>query len=212
MLGKTERILYYILGAMYVAGILGLALPSVRPLFQLFTPFHLLTVAYFVFYKNLKAKEIFYYIFIISILGYAIEVLGVATGLIFGEYAYGHALGPKVLAVPPMIGVNWLIMMYCTSIFVLKFMAEKTNKISISLAIAALMTLFDILVEPVAIKLEMWSWAAGTPPIQNYVAWFIISFVFSFFTLDLIKNNSNPKAIFIYALQWIFFSILFLVL
>ena len=202
--------LYYLISSMYIAGIIGLSIPSVRPYFQLFTPFHLLAVGYFVFLDQLKNKEIFYYIIAISTLGFVIEIIGVNTGLIFGEYSYGHTLGFKIWGTPPMIGINWLVMMYCSTIFSQSIL--KNNKLLTSLLVATLMTLFDIIVEPVAIRLDMWSWAGAFPPIQNYLAWFVISFLFSFFTIDLIKEKINPKAKFILAVQWIFFLSLFFIL
>ncbi len=200
----------YLSLSMYVAGIIGLSIPSLRPYFQLFTPIHLLAVAYFVFYELLKNRDLLYYILIISSLGFMIEIIGVNTGLIFGEYAYGQTLGFKLWGTPPMIGVNWLLMMYCSTIFCISKI--KSYKIITSLMVATLMTLFDIIVEPVAIQLDMWSWTKYFPPMQNYIAWFIISFVFSFLTIDLIKEKNNPKAIFIFAVQWIFFIGLFFIL
>jgi bisanhydrobacterioruberin hydratase len=209
---KADYKLHYLISAMYLAGIIGLAIPSIRPYFQLFTPFHLLTVAYFLFIGNLKNKEIYYYIFIISILGYLIEVAGVKTGLIFGEYAYGKTLGIKIASVPIMIAVNWLVMTYCSTIFSYKLLKHKANKFTISLLVATLMTTFDIIVEPVAIKLDMWFWTLLSPPIQNFIAWFCISFIFCFFSLDLLKEKTNSKAIFVLIWQWIFFICLYFVL
>jgi bisanhydrobacterioruberin hydratase len=207
---KFDNKLYYLISSMYLAGIIGLSIPSVKPYFQLFTPFHLLAVTYFVFWGNLKTKELYYYIFIITISGYFIEVLGVKTGLIFGEYSYGKTLGIKPLDVPIMIGLNWLVMTYCSTIFSFKILKNKLNKFSLSFLVATLMTLFDLIVEPVAINLDMWSWKNDTPPLQNFVAWFIVSFLFTFFTSDLIKEKINPKAIFILIWQWVFFIALFL--
>ena len=44
------------------------------------------------------------------IIGMFTEILGVNYGIIFGEYTYGKALGPKLLGVPILIGYNWLDM------------------------------------------------------------------------------------------------------
>ena len=45
-------------------------------------------------------------------LGYGVEVLGVASGVLFGEYNYGETLGWKLLDVPVVMGVNWLILSF----------------------------------------------------------------------------------------------------
>ena len=38
-----------------------------------------------------------------------------------------------------------------------------------------MMVVYDIVLEPAAIALDMWSWG-GPVPMQNYIAWFFISF------------------------------------
>ncbi|HET8970310.1 MAG TPA: carotenoid biosynthesis protein, partial [Candidatus Nanopelagicales bacterium] len=43
-------------------------------------------------------------------IGLAVEVLGVHTGLPFGEYAYTGRLGPAVLGVPVVIALAWAMM------------------------------------------------------------------------------------------------------
>src|SRR5210317_2015499 len=57
--------------------------------------------------KNITAKGLVAALVVIAG-GFAVELIGVQTGLLFGEYAYGSALGPKLMGVPLIIGVNWL--------------------------------------------------------------------------------------------------------
>jgi hypothetical protein len=40
---------------------------------------------------------------------FALEAIGTATGLVFGPYDYGNVLGVMVLAVPVVIGFNWVL-------------------------------------------------------------------------------------------------------
>ena len=47
-------------------------------------------------------------------LGFGVEVIGVETGLLFGDYEYGSGLGPKVLKVPMLMGVLWWILLLGT--------------------------------------------------------------------------------------------------
>jgi uncharacterized membrane protein len=49
-------------------------------------------------------------------ISFASEVIGVATGLIFGAYHYTDLLGPKLLGVPPMIQVGYLATGYASVI------------------------------------------------------------------------------------------------
>src|SRR5689334_23098853 len=46
---------------------------------------------------------------IVYALTLAAEVIGVATGAIFGAYSYGEVLGFKLLEVPLIIGLNWVV-------------------------------------------------------------------------------------------------------
>jgi putative membrane protein len=42
--------------------------------------------------------------------------------------------------------------------------------------LAGLLTVaFDWIMEPVAIRLDYWTWAGGDIPLQNYLAWFLIA-------------------------------------
>jgi putative membrane protein len=45
--------------------------------------------------------------------------------------------------------------------------------------VGTLAVVFDLVLEPVAIALNYWQWAAVSVPFQNYVAWFVIAAVVS---------------------------------
>ena len=45
--------------------------------------------------------------------------------------------------------------------------------------VALLMVGFDLLLEPAAVKLNYWVWVKDYIPVQNYLAWFGLSFVFT---------------------------------
>jgi bisanhydrobacterioruberin hydratase len=206
---KNTKPLSYLLGSMYLAGIIGLSFEKTEAFFQLITPFHLLSVCFFLIYTHEKINSRFLiFSLVISLLGYLIEVAGVNTGLVFGHYTYLTTLGPNVFGTPPMIGINWFIMIYTTGMLVLSLQIE--NIYLKSALGAAFMTLFDLIAEPVAIAQNMWNWQNDTPPVQNYVAWFLISFVLLlyFFKQNFQTPNRLAKTVWIY--QWLFFGILFL--
>jgi putative membrane protein len=70
------------------------------------------------------------------------------------------------------------------------------------------MTSLDFLIEPIAIKLDFWQWQNNTVPLQNYLAWFILSFIlFYIFRLtNGIIENRFSKIILI--IQFVFFGML----
>jgi len=160
----------------YVVGVLGLGLPFSRDVFTQLTPFSLLlSFAVLLLYQG-RWKPAYVLSFVsIALLGFFVEVAGVLTGEVFGEYTYGKTLGLKLFNTPLMIGINWLMLIYCVHAML------ENSKITGWLKVmtgAAFMVVYDVIMEPVAISLDMWSWGGGSIPLQNYVAWFMISLVF----------------------------------
>ncbi len=174
---------------MYLAGLIGLNIESVRPFFYFFTPIHLVSALGIVLYFH-EDKNKYFTIYCLSafLIGFLIEVLGVKTGLVFGKYQYETTLGFKIFGTPPVIGALWLLLSYCFGVFVEQFSIPKVLKIIVA---AGLMTALDFITEPVAIRFEMWSWYGLEPPLQNYIGWFVVSLlIFSlFFNLDFKKEN-----------------------
>ena len=205
MKNKNPKPYIYLLASMYVAGLIGLNQNASAELFKTLTPFNLLTsLAILLYFHAEWNKASIYLCSSVFLLGYFVEVLGVNTGLIFGEYQYDTTLGFKLWGVPPLIGVNWLLLVYAVGVVSEQFLKNLGMKILLG---AAFLTLFDYLVEPVAIRLEMWSWKNGLPPIQNYIAWFVVSVLL----LSLFHGSKflkqNPIAIWILGFQTLFFLI-----
>ena len=166
------------MSSILLVGIIGFAIPFSRPVFQAMTPIMiLLAVLGLIRYhdgdRNLKMVAITLFILFA---GFGVEVLGVKTGVIFGAYSYGTVLMPKIMETPLIIGVNWLLLVYTARAMVEYWDTTEWIKVPV---VAILVTVFDIVLEPVAIKLGFWSWAGDSVPFQNYFAWFVIALVFS---------------------------------
>ena len=133
------------------------------------------------------------------------EVIGVHTGLIFGSYIYGNILGLKLLGVPLIIGFNWvLIILGAINI------AESIEKNAFTTAMlaAVLAVLFDLMLEPIAIKLDYWNWTKGGIPLRNYYAWFGIAFISSYLYKKMSVKTDTDIFRFYFVLQLIFFVVL----
>ncbi|CAN5438020.1 hypothetical protein BH23BAC1_BH23BAC1_10880 [soil metagenome] len=174
----------------HVVGFLGLSFSPYKSFFQNLTPLNLILSAFILFTFHKDHNFLFYLFCLITFLiGFFVEVLGIQTGIIFGNYQYGRALGLKIWETPLIIGLNWLLLIYTTG-----FICSKLNKNIFLKAISAtiLMLLLDILIEPVAIKLDFWKWGSTTIPLQNYVAWGIVSFslLIMFYLFPFKKSNS----------------------
>lgn len=141
------------------------------------------------------------------LIGLFSEILGVQTGLVFGEYSYGKVLGPKILGTPLVIGVNWLMLVYCSSVSI-NYLLQKDSPFIKALLAAAAMVALDFLIEPVAIKYGFWSWGGEEIPLQNYLAWFAIALVLCFLFQKMIGKKKNKVALALFIMQFLFFLIL----
>lgn len=193
---------------LHVVGLLALASP-LAPWVVALTPMNLLlTAAAMAVFSKLDRRTVLF-AFVVGALGYFVEVLGVWTGRVFGEYAYGDVLGFKLLNVPVLIGLNWSMLVFAIGVPLSRTSLPVWAKVLVgSIAMVAL----DLLIEPVAIHLGFWNWAQGTIPLQNYLAWGLVSAVFFtlFFLLPL--RRENPVARYVLAAQVLFFAGLNLVL
>ncbi|MDC3336432.1 carotenoid biosynthesis protein [Flavobacteriales bacterium] len=141
-----------------------------------------------------------------AIIGFGFEAIGVNTGWIFGSYEYGEALGIKLFDVSVIIGLNWAILIYCTMVVVTKISSNKWIK---SLLGSLLMVGLDVLMEPVAIKLDFWSWGLhNPPPLQNFIAWFIIAYLIQVVGFTIKSELKNKFAVVVFLVLVVFFTIL----
>ena len=181
----------------YVIGVAGIAFPLTREIFIALTPFALLfTFALLmVFHRNkIDAKTIGVFAFI-YIFGFLIEIIGVQSGLIFGNYHYGDTLGIMLLNTPLLIGLNWLLVAYISASLISRY---KLNAFLYVVSGAAIMVLYDVVLEQIAPILDMWHWKDNIIPLQNYVAWFVIGAIFHaalrIFRIDI--NSPLARAVF----------------
>mgnify|MGYP005837480709 CR=1 FL=1 len=147
-------------------------------------------------------------------IGYSAEYLGVNTGLLFGDYSYGKALGIKILNVPIMIGLLWFMTILSVGNLVKYLMTHLKFPVFIKglgllfkVNVAASLTvLFDFILEPAAIKLGYWNWEQSEIPLYNYVCWYLVSAViFSFFFRWQADSTPNRLAIALVFIQLFFF-------
>jgi uncharacterized membrane protein len=164
-----------VISAFYIFGIIGLSIPMVSPYFQMATPFTLiLSLGILLLFHQGWNKSFGIFAVSAMVLGFASEVMGIHTGFPFGNYQYGETLGLQLFEVPLVIGVNWLLLVYLTgNLFSSRI---KNDWLAAGLA-AALMVAIDVIIEPVAINLDFWTWEGDVIPLSNYMGWFGVSYV-----------------------------------
>ncbi len=207
LLNDRVRFSIFVLIVFYTIGLIGILIP-IHPDFVFLTPYNLLLSLAVIIWGHSSWKLSTILVFLTCFLvGFGIEVVGVNTGLIFGEYAYGPVLGLKLWDTPLMIGINWLLLIYGAGVTINRFMGDYHWAIRAILA-AGIMVILDLLIEPVAIAYDFWTWESESVPFQNYFAWFLIALFLQLIFMRGLANATNKVGIVLLVLQFIFFGII----
>ncbi|MCE7984352.1 MAG: carotenoid biosynthesis protein [Caldilinea sp. CFX5] len=127
---------------------------------------------------------------ITAVVSWGFEQAGVATGLIYGAYHYGEALGPKLGHVPYAIPVAWYSMLYPSYVMALLLTDGSVGHARLGLGSIVrqalvggmVMTAWDVLVDPLASgpNALSWVWEQGGEfygvPTQNFAGWVLTAF------------------------------------
>lgn len=220
MEGRTKYIIATAVALLFhVSGVLGMITGTYSEWFIRMTPVNLCVMLVLLLWTNAERNKKFYGFALLSFgVGMLTEMIGVNTGMLFGDYRYGALFGPGIQGVPLLIGVNWFLVVWCSGqsmLLVHEKILEWTGPLSekvparwlqFSLVIdsALLATFFDWFLEPAAVKLGYWTWLQGTIPGFNYVCWFIISAF-----LMLVFQQSGFKKVNQFAVHLLIIQILF---
>jgi len=206
---KIKKIAVAVIIIFHLVGLVGFLIPAAQPYFIKLVPFHLLLMfAVIIFTYNANIKRLLLFVSGVFLCGYLVEVLGVHTGKIFGSYYYGDTLGYKIAAVPLLMGVNWVILIFSVGQMMKSFKIR--NSIVASLLGAVALITFDYFLEPVAMKFDYWQWDWHKIPGQNFVAWFIVSVILLKFYYALGLKQQRYIGITMFASQLIFFVVLYM--
>ncbi|MBR2648396.1 MAG: carotenoid biosynthesis protein [Sediminibacterium sp.] len=218
VISKTTAI--YIAIIIHGFGIIGILSPNYREWFIKCTPLNLIIMAFLLLLQQEQRDKKFWLFAVICFFtGFCAEFIGIHTGLLFGEYKYGTILGPKLSQVPLLIGLNWFVIVYCIGSFMEKLhhkMASASTAtvspllVAISVIIdgAAIATLFDYFMEPVAVSLGYWQWKNANIPRYNYVCWFALSALLLLVMRKLKISTKNHFATHLLIIQILFFLLL----
>ena len=135
------------------------------------TPFYILLSLLVIFdKKHIGSVRNIISIFVVGLIGFASEIIGVQTGLLYGNYEYGNVLGLKVFDVALLLLIMWVF------IPVITLTLASYSKKNVPLIAALLAVLYDLFLEQFAVEVGLWTWN-GPVPHKNYVTWFIITFI-----------------------------------
>jgi putative membrane protein len=110
----------------------------------------------------------------LSILAFAIEAIGVATGFPYGTFYYGDTLGPKLAGLVPYL----LPLSYAPLVVGAVAAAWGTRLRLLHVLYATLLLVWmDAVLDPGAASLDFWVWPEGGAyygvPLSNYFGWLL---------------------------------------
>lgn len=151
-LANRNNILIAIIFIFHLVGVIGfLTKPD---LFEPLSPLNLILSVILILLANTNNTWKFYVsLLLVATIGFLVEVIGVKTHLVFGNYWYGNSFGFLLLGVPLLIGVNWAFLTYGTAQF-----CNFKNKYINSVIGAILMVGLDFFIEQNAATYHFWYW------------------------------------------------------
>lgn len=193
---------------LHLVGVAGFVWEPTRPLFAQLVPLNLIGNALLlVVYHEGQKTGTLWRLAVVGLIGFMAELTGVNTGLIFGDYTYGKPLGLQLAGTPLMIGVLWAMLIYMFTA-----VAASYRKVLLTGGGALAMTLFDVVMEPGAVKIGLWNWSGATIPLLNYITWFALSALLFAWMAPVAGQIKNRLALTILLSQLLFFKALWVLL
>ncbi|MGA4730083.1 carotenoid biosynthesis protein [Micromonospora taraxaci] len=141
--------------------------------------------------------------------GFAIEAIGVATGVPFGSYDYSGELGPKLAGVPLIIPLAWTWMAWPAWLAAVRLTSGGSTTSTgggstvgrwagrIALATVGLAA-WDLFLDPQMVAEGYWVWRDATPalpglagiPVSNYLGWLL----FAVLMMSALRPLAGPAA------------------
>jgi uncharacterized membrane protein len=139
--------------------------------------------------------------------GFAVEALGVRTGVPFGSYAYSAVLGPRLFGVPPLVGLAWTMLAWPAALAARRLVTGFARRVLLggwALATA------DLFLDPQLVAAGGWRWAAPSPhlpgvptvPLTNYAAWLAVALLLSLVVQALAGDGDDRLPVALYVWLW----------
>jgi putative membrane protein len=125
---------------------------------------------------------------------YAIEYIGVETGLPYGEFSYGVSLGPMVDGTIPFALPLFFVPLVLNSyLLCYLLLGDRAGDAVVRIpAVAATVVAVDLVLDPAAVALGFWTFAEGGyygVPLINYGGW-VVSAVVGTILIDIAFGQS----------------------
>jgi uncharacterized membrane protein len=138
--------------------------------------------------------------------GFAAELVGVATGRPFGRYTYSDRLGPRMRGVPLLAAAAWALL--ARPAWVVAGRLSDRRALRVPLAAGAL-TAWDAFLDPRMVREGYWTWPEGGRyegvPGSNFAGWFATGLVAFAIVAALDAQRPDARddgALALYAWTW----------
>ncbi len=130
-------------------------------------------------------------VLVVIVGAYAVELVGVHSGVPFGDYSYAHRLGPLLGGVPVLVPLAWLMMAY-PCLLMARLLAGRiaeSRSVTGALAVGCLaggaLAAWDVFLDPQMVAAGHWTWAHPSPglpgvaqvPLTNLAGWLVAAIV-----------------------------------
>jgi uncharacterized membrane protein len=150
-----------------------------------------------------RIRSVLTFIALCLVVGNIFENLGVRTGFPFGDYHFTDLMGPKLFAVPVLLGLAYVGMSYLSWTLARLILSEtqrlrSSHVIALPLLASFIMVAWDLSQDPVwSTILHAWVWQHGGAyfgvPLSNFFGWYLTVYVmFQLFALYLRDRASSP--------------------
>ena len=117
----------------------------------------------------------------VALFGFAAEVVGVHTGVPFGDYHYIGGLGPTLAGVPVAVGLAWMMMAQPAACVAERISSGRQRVVVAAVALAS----WDVFLDPQMVDAHHWRWHHPDPhlpgiadvPLSNFGGWLLVSLV-----------------------------------
>lgn len=195
----------FLIWLFHISGLVGILL-GYADWFIPKTPLNLLLsgIVFVVAFPILRSKTVSLFLGF-ALIGMSVEWIGVHSGLLFGSYAYGGNLGPKIYGVPALIGLNWALLGFATGAVASRLVQSQIFRIVLA---AGLMTLLDLAIEPLAPPFDFWEFEGSVAPWTNYLSWFLVACVMQYGYQRWKPENGYLISLHLLSAQAVFFVVL----
>jgi len=109
---------------------------------------------------------------------YAVEYVGITTGVPYGEFFYGVDLGPVVAGVPLGLPIFFVPLVMNAYLLCLLLLGDRARVAAVRLlAVIATVVTMDVVLDPGAVALGFWVYPNGGEfygvPLSNYAGWVV---------------------------------------